>query len=333
MSNTRTSRVGSIIAFTLSGLFIVLAGWIFLNRQFALDQLAVWSYEPTAAVTTINERVQFTDKGTFIFYATKPLVAAQADFNEKCPRQEAGSPILGCYTNEDRIYIYDLTNEQLNGIEEVTAAHEMLHAVWYRTSNEEREKLSGELRKAYEKLDNKELDQRMQYYERTEPGELANELHSILGTEVASLGEPLESYYAQFFDRAAVLKLHGQYNDLYTSLNERADTLYASMESLGASIQSQSTAYDTAVNQYGADVSAFNARANGGGFATQSQFIQERAQLVARSDALDTQRQQINNDIATYNNYYNEYQKIADQIEVLNSSLDSFKQLEQAPSV
>lgn len=333
MSNTRTSRAGSLIAFVLSGLFIVASAWILLNRQFVLDQIAVWSYEPSSAVSTIDSKVQFTDKGRFVFFATKPSVDAQATFNKVCPRQEAGSPILGCYTNEDRIYIYDLTNEQLSGIEEVTAAHEMLHAVWYRMSAEERENLEKDLKSAYEKVNNNELTERMQYYERTEPGEFYNELHSILGTEVESLGEPLESYYAQFFNRNAVLKLHDQYNGLYTSLNERAEELYAEMEALASSIQSRSTAYELAVKQYVADVDSFNARANNGSFSSESQFANERSQLIARSGALDNDRQAINDDIAKYNIYYNEYQNIADQIEVLNESLDSFNQIEQAPSV
>ena len=333
MSNTRTSRVGSFIAFTVSGLFIILAGWIFLNRQYALDRIAVWSYEPTAAVQAINEKVEFTDKGEFVFYATKPAVAAQDTFNKVCPRQEAGSPILGCYTNDDRIYIYDLTNEQLQGMEEVTAAHEMLHAVWYRTSEQDRQKLEDQLREAYGKLDNAELKQRMEYYERTEPGEFVNELHSILGTEVDSLGEPLESYYSQFFNRKPVLALHAQYSGVYTSLNARADELYQSMESLAASIQSRSAAYQKALTQYIADVNSFNARANGGSFSSASQFNAERSGLVARSNSLDAQRQSINDDIAIYDAYYNEYQKIAEQIEVLNDSLDSFSEIEQAPAV
>jgi len=333
MSNTRTSRTGSLIAFVLSGLFIVASAWILLNRQFVLDQIAVWSYEPSSAVSAIDGKVQFTDKGRFVFFATKPSVDAQATFNKVCPRQEAGSPILGCYTNEDRIYIYDLTNEQLNGIEEVTAAHEMLHAAWFRASSEEREKLEKELRAAYEKIDNSELTERMQYYERTEPGEFANELHSILGTEIESLGEPLESYYKQFFNRESVLQLHGQYSGLYSSLNERAEELYSTMETLATAIQSRSAAYESAVSQYVADVNSFNARANNGSFSSESQFNSERNQLIARSDALDNDRQTINNDIAEYNTYYNEYQNIAEQIEVLNESLDSFNKIEQAPSV
>lgn len=333
MSSTKTSRTGSIIAFSLSAVFVALAGWVFLNRQFVLDQASIWSYTPSADVEAIENRVGFTDKGKFVFYATQPAVEKQSDFNKECPRQETASPILGCYTNNDRIYIYDLTNQQLDGMEEVTAAHEMLHAAWYRTNSAEREKLTAELRDAYAKIDNSELKDRMNYYERTEPGEFVNELHSILGTEVSSLGEPLESYYSQFFNRASVLKLHQQYSGVYTQLYTRADELYAKMQSLSTTIQSRSSAYDTAVAQLSADINSFNDRANNGSFRSQSQFNAERNELVRRTNTLDTERSAINTDIDTYNTYYNEYQTISRQIEVLNDSVDSFKQIDQAPSV
>lgn len=317
----------------MSAILVLAAVWVFLNKQYVLDQLSVWSYEPSQQVATINDRVQFTDKGRFVFYATSPKVASPEDFNKQCPRQEPGSPILGCYTNDDHIYIYDLSNEKLDGMEEVTAAHEMLHAVWYRTSEADKESLSAQLREAYEKLDNPELKTRMDYYQRTEPGEFTNELHSILGTEVSSLGEPLETYFNQYFNRETVLKLHEQYNGVYKQLYDRADELYSKMESLSVTIQSRSRNYDLAVAQLSADISSFNRRANANGFSTQSQFNNERSALVARTSRLETERNAINADITQYNTYYNEYQDISKQIEVLNNSIDSFKQIDQAPSV
>lgn len=333
MSSTKTSRTGSIVAFILSGLFILAAFWIFSNRQLILDQFSVWSYTPSSDVTAIQQRIGMTGKGQFTFYATRPEVESQESFNKVCPRQEAGSPILGCYTTDDRIYIYNLTNQQLDGMEEVTAAHEMLHAVWYRTSEAEKEKLTAELKKAYEQTSSTELKERMGYYERTEPSELVNELHSILGTEVASLGEPLESYYAQFFDRATVLKLHDQYSGVYNELYERADTLYTKMESLSSSISRRSSEYQSAASQLSTDITTFNNRADSGAFSSQGQFNSERSALIQRSSALEARRAAINKDIETYNAYYNEYQAIAKQIEVLNDSVDSFKQIDQPPTV
>ncbi len=46
--------------------------------------------------------------------------------------------ILGCYNPSSRdIYIYNVTNSELDGVKEVTAAHEMLHAAWERLSESE----------------------------------------------------------------------------------------------------------------------------------------------------------------------------------------------------
>lgn len=333
MSNTRSSRVGSIVAFALSAVFIAAATWLVLNRQYALDQVTVWGYQPTSEVETITKKVEFTDKGQFIFYATKPQLEDQSSFNKQCPRQEAGSPILGCYTTDDRIYIYNLSNQQLSGMEEVTAAHEMLHAVWYRMSASERSDIEAELMTAYEKLENADLKARMEYYERTEPGEFANELHSILGTEVDSLSDSLEAYYGQYFDRSTVLALHKQYSSVYSALHDRATELYASMQSLSAELKSQTAAYDAAVAQLSSDINSFNQRARDGGFSSQAQFNRERAALAARSAQLERDRLAINESIETYNQYYAEYQELAKQIEVLNDSIDSYKQIEEAPSV
>lgn len=334
MSTSKTNKVWSGIAFVLAILTVGFAIWLFLNRQLALDKIAVWSYTPPASIQSIDERVQFTDKGKFIFYATKPAVATPEVFNSKCPRQEEMNPILGCYTSDDRIYVFNVTDQALDGIKEVTAAHEMLHAVWMRMDDKDREKVEPLLQAAYEKNANTELRDRMAYYQRTEPDSIMNELHSILGTEMNNLGPELDTYYSQYFkDRQIILSLHAKYNALYTELNNRANELYAAMDTLSKSIQTRSTAYEAATAQLSADISAFNSRAHSGAFTSMSEFNSERAALVARSNQLEAERQAINNDIATYNAMYDEYQTIASQLEKLNNSIDSFKALEETPTI
>lgn len=333
MSSKKASRLRSSLAFVASGAIVVLALVLFLQRQYIADQVSVWSYTPSSAISAISDSTALTPRGKFLFYATKPSIEGQAEFNVLCPRQEVGSPILGCYTSVGRIYIYDITNEKLRGMEEVTAVHEMLHAAWARLNDTEKQKLGVELRAAYDKQANAELKSRMQYYERTEPGEFINELHSILGTEVADLGEPLESYYAQLFNRSKVLSLHEQYYAVYQELYGRADTLYKEMQTLSTEIQTRSAAYDAAADTLASDIQAFNTRAQSGSFTSIAQFNQERAALVARSNTLDAQRETINQTIAQYTTKYEEYRTIAGQIEVLNDSIDSFKQIEQTPSL
>ena len=105
------------------------------------------------------------------------------------------------------------------------------------------------------------------------------------------------------------------------------------MQGLSDSIESRSTQYGQDVTALDAAIIAFNARANAGSFASAAAFNIERSQLVTRSQELDSRREAINADIATYETYYKEYQQIASEIQVLNDSTDSFHQLEAAPSV
>lgn len=317
----------------LTVLIISAAIWVLLHRQYVWDQITVWTFRPDAAVLAIEDRVNFSDRGAFYFYATQPTIAGSDTFNQDCPRQEVSSPILGCYSN-GRIYIYDVTNEKLDGIEEVTAAHEMLHGVWERLTTYERDKLTTLLDEAYRNIDDPELKERMDYYARTEPGQLYNELHSIIGTERRSLSGKLEDYYSQFFqDRSVIVGLHEKYSRVFANLTNRAETLYDDMTSLGVTITSASTRYNQSIQQLSIDINSFNQRAQSGGFSSVAQFNRERAALIARSNQLENDRATINANITTYNDKYTEYQAIAEELAMLNQSIDSFSQLQDTPTL
>jgi len=335
MSAKKRSVTGAIIAGALSIGILAAAGWLVMNRQFAIDQISVWSYTPSSKVQTIEERVDFTPKGKFQFYATQPQIDSSDQFNQDCPRQEAQSPILGCYTGQHRIFIYDVANAQLDGIEEVTSAHEMLHAVWERMSASEQTRIGGLLRTEYQKhTDNADLTSRMDYYQRTEPGQFENELHSILATETRTLSPELETYYGQYFkDRQKVVDLHDTYSAVFNSKRDQSDALYSELTALGISIESRTTKYNSDVTQLSADITAFNTRANSGQFSSISQFNSQRSTLLARTNQIDADRTAISTDIETYNTKYKTYQDLSSQIEVLNKSIDSIKELQPAPSV
>lgn len=334
MSSTKTSRTGSIIAFVLSGLTVIAAGLLVFNRQYVSDQLSVWSYTPSSQVASINERVNFTDEGTFTLYATKPEVLGKESFNSLCPRQEPGSPILGCYTGDDRVYVYDVTNVQLDGMKEVTAAHEMLHAVWHRMSDEDKDAMTTELTAVYEAKATDELKERMAYYDRTQPGEFANELHSILATEVHELTPALEQHYVKYFeDRQAVVALHDKYSAVYAGLQAQIDSLYTQLEALSASINQQSAAYDVSLKAYEAQASSYESRANAGAFTSIAQIDNEYYALMRTYNALEAQRIAINADIVRHGELFKQYEQVAAQIEVLNKSIDSIETIEGAPAV
>jgi len=323
--------IGGVVA---SVLLLCAAAFLYFNQQFVKDQISVWAYTPDASVQNVEERIDFTQKGKFYFYATQPAVEDSESFNTHCERQEVGNPILGCY-NSGRIYVYNVTDAQLDGIEEVTAAHETLHAVWERMDVAEQKRIGALLDDAYQKLQgNADLTARMQYYQRTEPGQFENELHSILGTEVADLSPELEAYYKQYFtDRQKVVDLHEKYNSVFVGLRNQADTLYDTLASLRESIDTRTAQYNADITQLSKDIATFNGRANGGDFTSLGEFNAERGALVARSNQIEADRAAISADIDSYNAKYAEYQKLTSQIETLNKSIDSIKDLQPAPSV
>ena len=104
-----------------------------VNRQQIIDEITLWQYQPSEQIATIASRAKMSDTGKRMFYISKPQIKSANEFNEDCRRVEKGNAILGCYNQSSgEIYVYDVTNPELDGVKEVTAAHEMLHAAWAR---------------------------------------------------------------------------------------------------------------------------------------------------------------------------------------------------------
>jgi hypothetical protein len=222
---------------------------------------------------------------------------------------------------------------QLDGIHEVTAAHEMLHAVYARMSDADKKEVNTLLEREYTLLSkDPAFTERMALYARTEPGERDNELHSIIGTEVASISPELEAHYAKYFvNRAAVVGLHDQYSSVFTRLKAESVKLSDQMSQLTVDIKSRSSAYDIASQQLNADIAAFNQRASGGGIQSQQQFDSERRALVARVAKMSAERSAINALVNQFNQLVSQYNAIATQTDQLNQSINS--SLAPAPSL
>jgi hypothetical protein len=329
--NRRAS--GYVAALILIVISIGATLFLLLNRQTVIDHVSVWQYQPSAAITGFAERTAMSEQGKFLFFASRPSLEGTQVFNEKCSRTEKSTAILGCYDGLGSIYIYDVPNPKLDGIREVTSAHEMLHAAYNRLNASERKKVDGLVEAEYAKLsNNSEFSARMAFYARTEPGERDNELHSIIGTEVASVSPELEQYYQRYFVvRSKVVALHAQYATVFASLQARSEELGAQLTTLAASIESQTATYNSEVNRLNQDIANFNARASSGAFSSQAQFNSERAQLTNRAAALETMRASINTDREQYEAMRAELTSIASESEALNKSIDS--SLAPAPSL
>jgi hypothetical protein len=245
MLKKRHSFAKRAIGFSVSAVFFLAAAWILLSREQIIDQLNVWQYKPTSEIATIASRADMSEQGRFYFYASNPVVETANDFNANCQRQEPNNAILGCYAN-GRIYIYSVDNVQLDGIEEVTAAHETLHAVWTRMSEPDKKSVGAMLDIAFSQIDDSYLKDRMDYYARNEPGERSSELHSILGTEYPNLGSDLEAHYRKYFiDRTKVVSYQASYQAVFNNLKAQSSFLFNELKTLKDELDAKVAQYNS----------------------------------------------------------------------------------------
>lgn len=321
---SRARRVSSWVGWLLAGVLLVVSLLMWFERQWVVDTIQYHQFRPTKQIASITKRLGLTDDAKFTFYASHPSIENSDTFNQHCKRQEANSPILGCYSNGS-IYLYDITDQRLDGIEEVTAAHELLHAEYERLSDSEKSKIAPLLQEAYDNLADDELKKRMDYYDRTQPGETYNELHSIVATEFSEISDELEQYYKRYFtDRQSIVRLHSQVDAQFSELSEEANTLVKRINNLTRTINSETRQYNEGVASLNGSVASFNARAETpGGFASQGAFEAERAALEAERQRLENLRQRITGNITTYKSLVAQLEAINTQAASLNASIDS----------
>lgn len=301
-------------------------------RQQIRDHFSAVAFEPTSRVSEVLEDLSLTDTGERIFLATHPTVDGSQNFNKQCAgvdHSEEGH-VLGCFSH-DRIHLFDVTDERVNGIVEVTAAHELLHATFARLGEGDRAALTAKLRREYERLivDNAELQERMSVYEHLSDSAFANELHSVLGTEIPELSEELEQHYAQWFEnRRAIVDAFASYHAVFVDLQRQADELREEMTALREDVEQRKSAYSAAVEQFNADAATFSSRNERFEFSdSPEEFDRVRGDLELRRAQLGETLAGLEGDIDRYN-------ALRDQLTALSevsSSLDQQLNSDLAP--
>ena len=187
-----------------------------LNYDALLDQYALATYHPDAQLVAFQTRVTLTTAGKAKLYRSRPQFDEKATFNTDCDTQPHELE-LGCYF-KGRIFVLQIANQNLAPEMDVVASHELLHSVWSSLSSGERIKISAELERVYALVATPDLKDRMAGYAKSEPGEEANELHSILGTEFAQLSPMLEAHYSKYFSqRSQIVAAHAAYQNVFDS--------------------------------------------------------------------------------------------------------------------
>ena len=323
MSLRRSSGSAAVISAFVTIILVVTAALAVANKQLVIDQITVWQYKPSSKITNLSVRTGMNGYGKFLYYASQPKLDGTQLFNSECNLKENATAVLGCYTN-GHIYIYDVTDPQLDGIREVTAAHETMHAAYERLSGSEKIKVDGMIEAEYEKIkNNPDIVSAMEYYAKNEPSEKDNELHSIIATEIKDLPIDLENYYGKYFsNRQKVVNLYANYIDVFNKLSNQAKAIAAQMDTLSSDITAKTAQYNTDVANLNVDVETFNQRANSGNMSSY-QFYTERAALINRSNMIEAMRNNINSEINTYSQLLDQYNSLAAQSKKLYNSINS----------
>lgn len=274
------------------------------QRQSLYDWYRLKTYQPSSEIEQIAQADTMTDEGKHLFYVAHAQLSSQDTFNQYCSKGEY-SIVLGCYITRGNIYVYNVTDERLRGIHEVTAAHEMLHVAYERLSDKEREHVNSLIQQAYASLDDDRIKATVAQYQAADPGSVPNELHSILGSEVRNLPPELEHYYSRYFtNRLVVVGFSEQYESEFTSRQQQVNNYDKQLASLKITIEAnqqelalQKTALETQrdqlnqlkasrqYDQYNAQVDSYNAAVN-----SYNSLVSETKQQITQYNSIVSAR-------------------------------------------
>lgn len=309
----------AIVFLLFCGLIGVLA-YLFVDFAAITDTFLGSGFEPSAEVAALIESDDLTKTGLRIMNASKPELLEASEFNGICySGLERESSVLGCYTNNS-IYVYNIQNDELDGIKETVLAHELLHAVWHRMSYNDRKNLYDDLDQIYfANLD--ELGSHMEGYASEDH---YDELHSVIGTQISSdkLTADLREHYAKYFNnQQKIVSYYEKYNSKFAALEKRTTELEAQINARKAQIETKTQKYESESADLIKNIESFNARAENGGFADSASFYAERNELVSRQNqlqadyvALNELISETNELIAEYNNNVVEVGKLYDSV-------------------
>ena len=319
---TKRSYCGWVILLVL----VVIATIIVLNRAWIYDWFRGITYQPNAEMAGIRGKLNLTGRGEFLFNATQPELNEADAFNANCRQDESEVAVLGCYT-AGNIYVYNITDAKLDGIRELTAAHELLHAVWARMGSKERENLRPILQQVYQN----NLSVLKDDIETYADDEWIEEIFVRAGTEIKKLPDVLEEYYTEIFDdQDAIVDFYESYIAVFREIKMKMEGLASEIEVLRDSINVKMTEYENKVNQLEVDITRFNNCAETAGcFATEAEFYVQRNTLVARESEINLLNDEIDNMIDDYNLKVDEYNADALESRKLQNMINSKADIEE----
>lgn len=306
-------------------LFLVAIVAVLYNRQSINDYWQLKNYQPSAEIATIATQDSLTDYGRRILYVNHPQIYQKTAFGKYCPDDSTKEQtiVLGCYHgNQSGVFLLNVTEPRLNGVKQVTTAHEMLHAAYDRLSSQQRRSVDNQLMAYYKNdLKDKRLLSTIEAYKKSEPGDVVNEMHSIFGTEVATLPPSLEQYYAKYFvNRSQVTALSAGYQAEFTSRQAKVAAADAELNSLKIQIDEARASLNARQAEITSKQAALLAQRNGGDISGYNAGVPVYNGLV--SD-YNNQVQNVRAMVARYNQLVEDRNAIALEEDQLIKSLSA----------
>ena len=319
----------ALSAIALQGALAWGVSWAVTNQQWISDRAIARQFVPDQALQHYVTDASLTAEGEVYLYASLPQIVPAGEFDRYCSRDEPGIGVLGCYRlGEKRIYLYDVTDERLEAMEPVIAAHEMLHAAWDRFSQEEKDALGLLLEEALAALPSDHpMYERIANYEAHDVTSRIPELYSLMGTEVESLPAALEAHYSRFIaDRQAVVALAKQVYDIFDNFGAEVQHIVDDLSDRSDIIDALKATYESDAAILGTDISVYNDRVarynDGEDVAGANKFDQERDNLIARQAELAAERDTILELIDEYNALLDQLNFLNDQLTELNQGIN-----------
>lgn len=310
----------AVLTLALLGLFVL----GILNMQAIEDWLRLRNYEPPATITRIVRADRMTKNAERIFYITHPELIGSADtFRQNCPTIEQ-TIVLGCYRSglNTGIYIYNIDDSRLNGVVEVTAAHEMLHAAYDRLSQNEQQRVNELLNDYYTNdLKDKRIIETIDSYKKSEPTELINEMHSIFATEIRNLPTELEAYYQKYFNqRSAVVSFAERYGDEFTRRINKIKDYEQQLAALKKKIASEESALAGKLSKIESDRRNLNSLRASGQVAAYNAAVDDfNTEVENYNSAVN----RLKDGIAEFNRLVAAHNALASELRSLYDSLDT----------
>lgn len=302
---------------------LVLVALALGNLQKIEDWWRLRGYQPPATVAQLASQDTMNSYTRHLFYLNKPqLLGSVSSFRIDCPENK-NTIVLGCYhPDQNGIYIYNVSDPALAGVQQVTAAHEVLHSIYARLSDKDRKSLNSQLQNFYKHgLTNQRVLAEVKIYQQTEPADVMDEMSCTFGTELPNLPDGLEAYYKKYFtNRAAIVAYEQQYESEFTS---RQDTIKSDDQQLAAQkaqITSQEAALNFQLTQIKSDRARLDSLLAAGQTAAYNAAVPGfNNEIITYNNGVDS----LQSTIAAYNQLVAVRNQVAGQLTTLDSAIDT----------